>query len=50
MLTYYCPHCWAIIAENAAVCPHCGYPLEAFDTLRLYDNTTARTGEETAHP
>lgn len=41
MLTYYCPHCWAIIAEDAAVCPHCGYPLEAFDALAYEDKLLA---------
>ncbi len=33
MLTYYCPHCWAIVSETDTVCPACGYELEQFQQL-----------------
>lgn len=30
MLTFYCPHCWAIITEEQLTCPNCGYILNEF--------------------
>ena len=41
MITYYCPGCWAIVAEDQTVCPHCGYALNRFDDLSFEDKLLA---------
>ena len=33
MVTYFCPHCWEMIPEDAQVCPACGYELERYNQL-----------------
>jgi hypothetical protein len=33
MLTFFCPHCWHRIAENAKQCLYCGFDLNKLDEL-----------------
>jgi len=41
VLTYYCPNCWAIIANDAVVCSECGYQLDHFEKLSYEDKLLA---------
>jgi len=36
-MTFYCPKCWAEIAELDRTCPYCGYDLENFTHLGYED-------------
>lgn len=41
MLTFYCPHCWALLTEEQRTCPNCGYILDGVKESDFEDKLLA---------